>query len=106
MREPPRASLIRNPSWERQPTAEQMMRAYPGRALERGVAGSVALNCLVAADGVVSGCAVTGETPTGNGFGPAAQRLSRFFRVNPRTVDGAAEGSRVVINLRFVPPAE
>ena len=104
--QPPRVSLIRNPSWERQPTAEQMMRAYPGRALERGVAGSVALNCLVAADGVVSGCAVTGETPTGNGFGPAAQRLSRFFRVNPRTVDGAAEGSRVVINLRFVPPAE
>lgn len=104
--EQPPASLIRNPSWDRQPTAEQMMRAYPGRALDRGVAGSVALNCLVESSGVVSGCAVTGETPAGNGFGQAAQRLSRFFRVNPRTVDGAAEGSRVVINLRFVPPAD
>lgn len=103
--EPP-ARLIRNPSWASQPNADQMMRAYPGRALERGIAGSVSLNCLVEANGRVSGCAVTGETPAGNGFGPAAQRLSRYFQINPRTVDGAAEGSRVAINLRFVPPAD
>lgn len=104
--EQPPARVIRNPSWERQPSADQMMRAYPGRALDRGLAGSAQLNCLVAPNGEVSACAIVGETPAGNGFGPAAQRLSRFFRVNPRTVDGAAEGSRVVINLRFVPPAD
>jgi len=103
--EPP-ARVIRNPSWVSQPDADQMMRAYPNRALQRGIAGSVSLNCLVEANGRVSGCAVTGETPAGNGFGPAAQRLSRYFQINPRTVDGAAEGSRVAINLRFVPPAD
>jgi len=104
--EPPAVRVIRNPSWISQPNADQMMRAYPNTALQRGLAGSATLNCLVGANGRVSDCAVTGETPSGAGFGAAAQRLSRHFRINPRTVDGAAEGSRVAINLRFVPPAE
>lgn len=102
----PAAPVIRNPSWARQPTGEQMMRAYPDRALERGVGGTATLNCLVQANGSIAGCDVTGETPAGQGFGRAAQSLSRHFRINPRTVDGAATGSRVVVNLRFVPPAE
>lgn len=104
--EPPAVRVIRNPSWSRQPSADQMMRAYPDRALIAGTAGSASLNCMVEANGSVSGCAITGETPTGQGFGRAAQQLSRYFRINPRTVDGAAEGSRVAINLRFVPPAD
>lgn len=102
----PAPAVIRNPSWERQPSAEQMMRAYPDRALERGVGGSAVLNCLVQANGTIAGCDVARETPAGQGFGRAAQSLSRHFRINPRTVDGAATGSRVIINLRFVPPAE
>ena len=104
--QPPAVRVIRNPSWISQPNADQMMRAYPNAALQRGLAGSATLNCLVEANGRVSGCDVTSETPSGNGFGTAAQRLSRHFRINPRTVDGAAEGSRVAINLRFVPPAD
>jgi protein TonB len=103
---PPPARVIRNPSWISQPSGEQMVRAYPDRALERGLAGSVSLSCLVQANGSVARCDVVGETPAGNGFGRAAQQLSRHFRINPRTVDGAAEGSQVTINLRFVPPAE
>lgn len=104
--EPPAARVIRNPSWSRQPSADQMMRAYPDRALAAGMAGSASLTCLVEANGTVSGCTVVGETPAGQGFGRAAQQLSRYFRINPRTVDGAAEGSRVAINLRFVPPTD
>ena len=103
--EPP-VRVIRDPSWIRQPSGDQLMRAYPDRALERGLAGSATLNCMVEANGTVSGCSITSETPAGNGFGRAAQQLSRHFRINPRTVDGAAEGSRVSINLRFVPPAD
>lgn len=102
----PAPAVIRNPSWARQPNAEQMMRAYPDRALERGIGGTATLNCLVQANGSIAGCDVTGETPAGQGFGRAAQSLSRHFRINPRTVDGAATGSRVVVSLRFVPPAE
>jgi len=99
-------AVIRNPSWSRQPSADQMTRAYPGRAIAAGVAGSASLNCLVLPSGAVTDCNVLRETPGGYGFGRAAQGLSRHFRVNPRTVNGAAEGSRVNINLRFAPPAD
>jgi periplasmic protein TonB len=107
--EPVRAqppAVITSPSWSRQPSAEQLMRAYPDRAINAGVAGSASLNCLVLPSGGVTDCNVTRETPGGYGFGRAAQGLSRYFRVNPRTVNGAAEGSRVSINLRFAPPAD
>lgn len=104
---PPRPpAVITSPSWARQPSARQLMEAYPQRALARGVSGSAALNCLVTESGNVSDCRLTSETPAGQGFGRAAQGLTRYFRLNPRTVDGAAEGSRVVIGLRFDAPAD
>jgi protein TonB len=104
--QPQPPAIIRNPSWSRQPSADQMTRAYPDRAIAADVAGSASLNCLVLPSGAVTDCNVLRETPGGYGFGRAAQGLSRHFRVNPRTVNGAAEGSRVNINLRFTPPAD
>jgi protein TonB len=98
--------VIRYPTWDRQPTPEQMMRAYPPRAQTAGVSGSASLNCLVLPNGSVTDCNVTRETSGGYGFGRAAQSLSRYFRINPRTVDGAAEGSRVAISLRFTLPED
>ena len=99
-------AVITNPSWSRQPSGEQLMRAYPQRAITANVSGSASLNCLVLPSGAVTDCNVTRETPGGYGFGRSAQSLSRHFRVNPRTVNGAAEGSRVVINLRFNLPED
>jgi protein TonB len=100
------APVIRNPSWSRQPSAEQMTDAYPKRAIQAEVSGSASLNCLVLPTGFVTDCNVTRETPGGYGFGRAAQSLSRHFRINPRMVDGAAEGSRVSISLRFTLPED
>lgn len=103
--EPP--AVIVNPSWIRQPTASQMMQAYPNRAITAEVSGSVSLNCAVRADGTVGDCAVTRETSGNYGFGRAAQGLSRYFRINPRMVNGAAvDGARVIINLRFNLPQD
>tara|TARA_R110002167_G_scaffold130574_2_gene314120 strand:- start:232 stop:966 length:735 start_codon:yes stop_codon:yes gene_type:complete len=98
-------SVISNPRWIRQPSGDQLMRAYPQRALRAEVAGSASLTCMVQTSGAVSGCVVTSETPGGYGFGRAAQTLSREFRISPRTVDGqAVDGSRVNITLRFTLP--
>ncbi|RZJ03928.1 MAG: energy transducer TonB [Brevundimonas sp.] len=95
--------MIRNPSWISQPTGAQLMRAYPTAAITREMEGSARLNCLVLPTGSVTDCNVVSET--GNiGFGRAAQSLSRYFRINPRTVNGAAEGSRVDIGIRFTLP--
>lgn len=99
--QPPQPPVIRNPSWVSQPTGEQLMRAYPSRAIRGNIEGSASLNCLVRPNGSVTDCNVTRETPGNYGFGRAAQGLARHFRINPRTVNGAAEGSRVNINLRF-----
>lgn len=101
---PPR--VITNPTWQRQPSGDQLARAYPDRALAAGVSGSAMLNCRVETTGRVSDCAVVSETPGNQGFGRAAMGLSRYFQLNPRTVNGAAEGSRVNIGLRFAPPAD
>lgn len=97
-------AVITNPRWERQPSADQLMRAYPDRALRAGVGGLATLNCLVQPNGRVADCNLANETPGGYGFGRAAQGLTRHFQINPRTVNGAAVGSRVNIAIRFNPP--
>lgn len=97
-------AVITNPRWERQPSADQLMRAYPDRALRAEVGGLATLNCLVEPNGRVSDCNLANETPGGYGFGRAAQGLTRHFQISPRTVDGAAVGSRVNIAIRFNPP--
>lgn len=99
---PPAPPVITQPDWVRKPTADQMMRAYPSRALATGTTGTASLSCLVRVDGSLSGCAVTSETPGNQGFGRAAMGLSRYFRLSPRTVDGqAVDGARVNVTIRF-----
>jgi periplasmic protein TonB len=104
--QPDPPAVISRPNWIRQPTGEQLARVFPDRALQRGVAGTASLNCLVEVSGRVTDCRITGETPGGYGFGRAAQSVSRYFQISPQTVNGAAQGSRVAINMRFNLPQD
>lgn len=100
---PPRvSSVIQKPEWIRKPTSDQVSRAYPDRALRRGVSGEVMLSCQVTSRGAVQACAILTETPEDYGFGAAALRLSRYFLLRPLTQDGRPTDNGVVtIPVRF-----
>jgi protein TonB len=98
---PPTPSIITNPQWIERPDGRDFSRYFPQRALDRGQEGRVVLDCIVNADGRVS-CNVSNESPEGWGFGEAAMRISRHFRMSPRLENGQpSEGGRVRITLPF-----
>ncbi len=103
---PPSASTLVNPTWIRKPTIDDLLGFYPSGAMDRGIAGHVMLDCVVAANGRLT-CSVAAESPTGIGFGRAALRASRLFQIAPQMQDGKpTEGGRISVAIAFKPPSE
>ncbi len=94
--------MVTNPDWLRKPTGDEVAQYYPPRAMDLGKEGSATIKCTVTSKGTVENCTVTSETPEGLGFGDAAKRMSRLFKMKPQTKDGqAVEGAEVTIPLAF-----
>ena len=98
----PPARLIVDPKWLSQPSAEEMSRFYPDRAIDLSLSGQAILFCGVVASGKLTDCRVVSETPAGAKFGDAALKLAGFFRMSPRTVDGQpVDGGLTRITIGF-----
>jgi TonB family protein len=75
-------ATIPRPIWLEQPTLEQISDARPPLAWRFGLDGRIWLVCEVERLGFLEACKIHSETPSGLGFGAAAQSLARYFRLS------------------------
>jgi protein TonB len=94
------AAAPKFPGYDQIPTAADMAKSYPEKALDSGKEGSAVLQCTVKKDRALTNCTVSSETPQGFGFGDAAVQLSKFFRMKA----AAKPGARLTIPIQFQTP--
>ena len=84
-----------------------MAQYYPERAQRLGVGGRVSLRCTVMDNGKLTGCSTSNEDPGDQGFGDAAIKLSRIFKLRPKTADGVpVSGGIFETIIRFQVPKD
>ena len=94
---PPR--LVRGPS------SADLRREHPPAAFRARQGGRGEVSCVIRADTTLEACRLVRETPPGYGFGEAALRAARYFRLQPPTRDGVTlAGERVTFGVEFGPP--
>lgn len=100
---PPVTRLLTGVEWSERPTAENYRQYYPQEALAQSASGTIMLDCLVSGDGRIS-CAVLSEDPPNMGFGVAALRIARHFRMAAETQSGErTAGGRARVPITFQP---
>lgn len=101
---PPR--VITQPDWVAKPSGVDLETYYPTVAWTLWLEGQAMLSCEVELSGALSDCRLATESPPQLGFGPAALRMARLFKMRPRTVDGApVSGAKINIPIAFRIPA-
>ena len=99
----PGVRVLETPNWLRRPTAADIARYYPSRAETLGREGYAAARCVATYLGALSQCTVSYEIPGDWGFGDAALRITRMFRMRPWTAAGeSVEGVVVTVPVKFV----
>jgi TonB family protein len=96
------ARVITQPEWLRRPNAEDLERYFPERAQRMNVEGRASISCTVDVRGTLQNCSVSLEDPNDQGFGDAALRMSKLFKMRPMTKDGVpVDGGKITIPIAF-----
>jgi TonB family protein len=98
-----RRVTIPAPIWLEQPTIDQIERARPPLPRVMRIEGRVELACTVGPHGLTEICDVTEESPVGLGFGAAALKVRKYFRLSPAMMQRET-GDVVAIQMRFIEP--
>lgn len=85
------------PTWELRPDEAAMAKLYPEKASRAVQSGSAVLGCALDGQGLLQDCQVLREEPAGWGFGDAALKASRYFKMKPATPDGASVAGRRIL---------
>jgi TonB family protein len=84
------------------PTGDDMITYYPPRAMDLGKEGRAVIKCKVTPELTVTDCVILSEDPSDLGFGAAAVKLSRLFKMKPQNKDGqSTAGADVTIPINF-----
>lgn len=86
---------VRPPDWKALPRSAGP--AIPRSFLDSPTNGLVVIRCQVTVKGRAEDCTVIEEAPIDSGLGRATLRLSKVFRLTPRTVEGEPTGDGVVL---------
>lgn len=87
---------VTNPNWTRRPDGNDVFETYPLRARNEGLRGAAVLVCRIGDRGELKLCIVDREEPSGQGFGDAALKLSRVFRMRDKDEGGAPVAGRLI----------
>ncbi|HEY3947405.1 hypothetical protein [Phenylobacterium sp.] len=97
-------TMVNNPVWSEAPTFGEVARAYPAHG--GGVEGYAVEHCGVGGNGLLYHCWTLAEFPANRGFGLAAHRLSREFRLAPSSLAEKSDFPPWVdIPIRMPPPS-
>ena len=70
--------------------------------MDTGKEGKATIKCSVTAKGTLENCSIASEDPEGFGFGTAAMRMAKLFKMKPSTADGqSVDGAEVSIPIAF-----
>jgi protein TonB len=94
------AASPKSSPYDQIPTAEDLAKFYPEKAMDYGKDGGATIRCTVQKDHSLAKCAIAKETPAGFGFGDAALQMSKLFRMKKASKPGA----QVSIPIQFQAP--
>ena len=87
--------------WAKQPTQEQLLNAFPERAIRLGKSGEAVLDCTVR-DHKMRSCNILSESEEAYGYGAAAINLAPYFVTADDDGGGRSyEGRRLTIPISF-----